>query len=228
MAPSGSKGLHLKKSALSETPPNALLIFTRNPEPGKCKTRLAAKIGDRAALGIFGFLLGHTAAICRELEGVDKLVYFSDRPGDGSIWDPGTFGYRLQSGDDLGERMANAFKEAFDAGHSRVIIIGSDLYDLSAADLRRAYELLEEKDVVLGPAEDGGYYLLGLKQLIPPLFRDKAWGSETVLEETLRDLEGLQVGLLPERNDIDCYEDIAGHTLFEYLINKYSNDQETT
>ncbi|MCO5724640.1 TIGR04282 family arsenosugar biosynthesis glycosyltransferase [Robiginitalea marina] len=213
---------------MSETPPNALLIFTRNPEPGKCKTRLAAKIGDRAALGIYSFLLGHTAALCCELEGVDKLVYFSDRLGDGSIWDPGVFRYRLQSGEDLGERMASAFRETLEAGYSRVIIIGSDLYDLSAADLRHAFELLEEKDAVLGPARDGGYYLLGLKRLVPPLFQHKAWGSETVLEESLRDLEGMQVGLLPERNDIDRYEDIAGHTLFEFLINKYSDDQETT
>jgi rSAM/selenodomain-associated transferase 1 len=227
LATAGPIGAPFKKYALSETPPCALLIFTRNPEPGKCKTRLAAKIGDRAALGIYKFLLGHTAALCRELEGVDKLVYFSDRPGDGSIWEPEIFRHKVQSGEDLGERMASAFRESFDAGYSRVIIIGSDLYDLSAADLRHAFELLEEKDVVIGPARDGGYYLLGLKHLLPPLFQHKAWGSETVLKESLKDLEGLEVGLLPERNDIDRYEDIAGHTLFEFLINKYSDDQET-
>jgi rSAM/selenodomain-associated transferase 1 len=208
------------QSTLLRKPSQALLIFTRNPEPGKCKTRLAASIGDQSALDVYRFLLTHTARIATEVEKTDKFVYFSEHVGDGSFWDPSVFHFRLQSGEELGSRMRNAFREAFTLGYTSVIIIGSDLYDLTPEDLREAFKRLDEHEVVLGPASDGGYYLLGLKVLIPELFENKAWGMDTVLEATLTDLEGRDTFVLPVRNDVDRYEDIAGNPIFESIINR--------
>lgn len=202
----------------------ALLIFTRNPELGKCKTRLAETVGERAALEIYRLLLDHTCSLSKNLEGVDKIVYFSDFLGNGSVWNPSHFQFRLQNGNDLGERMLSAFREAFSEGYSKVVIIGSDIYNLSTYDLQQAFSSLDRHEAVLGPAEDGGYYLLGLTRLIPALFRDKSWGAETVLESSLKDLKEVTTRMLPERNDVDRYEDIAGQPVFESLIKRYSND----
>lgn len=197
----------------------ALLIFTRNPEPGKCKTRLAATIGEKAALEIYDFLLRHTANLSKSLEGMDKYVYFSEYLGDGSTWDPACFEYRLQEGTNLGERMEKALRETFAAGYTRVVLIGSDLYDLATEDLVEAFRQLDRHEVVLGPAGDGGYYLVGLRQLLPGLFQNKQWGTQTVLKDTLADLRGTDTHLLPVRNDVDRYEDIKGNPVFEPFLN---------
>lgn len=209
---------------LSRTTASALLIFTRNPEPGKCKTRLAAAIGDRAALAVYRFLVRHTASIAGELPEVDKFVYFTDRPDDGALWDPTLFRYRLQEGRDLGERMRNAFEAAFRLGYQRVILIGSDLHDLDTEDLRTAFGQLGRHEAVIGPAADGGYYLLGLTRPNPRLFTGKAWSTEQVLSQTLEDLEGADIHLLPVRNDVDHYEDIQGNPIFEDIINQSRNE----
>ena len=205
---------------MSQSSQRALLIFTRNPEPGKCKTRLAATIGERAALDIYCFLLRHTAEVARNLKGADKFVFFSDHPGDGSFWDPVFFEHCLQEGEDLGDRMLQAFREAFSMGYSEVVLIGSDLYDLSTKDLGAAFRELNSHEVVLGPASDGGYYLIGMKRPIPALFKGKQWGKESVLEDTLADLEGISTSLLPIRNDVDRYEDIEGIPVFEPFLNQ--------
>lgn len=214
---------------VSRNSEQALLIFTRNPEPGKCKTRLAATIGDPAALAIYTFLLRHTAALCSSLSDTDKFVYYSEYLGDGSLWDPKIFRPRLQEGPDLGTRMQHAFQAAFEAGYKRVVLIGSDLYYLDTADLAGALDALRGNPVVIGPATDGGYYLMGLTQMIPGLFHDKAWGTNTVLQDTLEDLEGLQPHMLDPRNDVDYYEDIAGIPAFEPFLNdKLPDDRKTT
>ena len=135
------------QSTLLRKPSQALLIFTRNPEPGKCKTRLAASIGDQSALKVYRFLLTHTARIATDVEQTDKYVYFSEHMGDGSFWDPSVFHFRLQSGDDLGSRMHHAFKKTFALGYTSVLIIGSDLYDLSPENLQEALERWNEHKV---------------------------------------------------------------------------------
>lgn len=200
--------------------PRALLIFTRNPVPGKCKTRLAATVGEKAALDIYVFLLQHTAAQCARLGGVKRTVYFSESLGSGAIWDTDTFEYRLQQGADLGMRMQHAFEDAFKSGYREVIVIGSDLLDFSTSDLHNAFELLSENEAVLGPAQDGGYYLLGLTCPVPGIFENKSWGTKSVLKDTLADLKNIKMALLPVRNDIDQYEDIAGNPVFEPFLKK--------
>lgn len=200
-----------------------LLIFTRNPELGKCKTRLAAVIGDEAALEIYKFLLRHTVSVTRGLA-LHKRVCYSESIQQDDYWDPHIYQKVLQEGSDLGARMLGAFKQGFAEGYDKIIIIGSDMYDLQATDLEEAFRRLDGADYVLGPARDGGYYLLGMKATDPRLFSDKDWGSPTVLEATLKDLENKSMALLPEKNDIDVYEDIRDVPVFEQFIKPKRND----
>ncbi|WP_236564531.1 TIGR04282 family arsenosugar biosynthesis glycosyltransferase [Maribacter litoralis] len=186
---------------------NLLLIFTRNPELGKGKRRLAATIGDQAAFNIYKFLLDHTVTITKNLY-AEKQVYYSEEIWEDDIWDNKKFAKKLQSGDDLGARMANAFQEGFQNEYQKIIIIGSDMLDLSQEDLEAAFKALKKNDFVIGPAEDGGYYLLGMKKFMPELFKNKSWGTETVLKDTLADLENETTTLLETKNDVDYYEDI--------------------
>jgi rSAM/selenodomain-associated transferase 1 len=125
----------------------------------------------------------------------------------------------VQKGEDLGARMLQAFQEAFSVGYSEAVLIGSDLYDLTSDDLREAFGQLNRHEVVLGPAGDGGYYLIGMKKAIPGLFQGKQWGTQTVLKETLQNLKEVDTFLLPVRNDVDRYEDIQGNPVFEPFLN---------
>ena len=164
------------------------MIFTRNPELGKCKTRLAATIGDRAALEIYKFLLAHTVSITKDLN-VSKEVYYSEDIVENDLWNPELYTKKQQIGNDLGKRMENAFAEGFANGYQNIIIIGSDIYDLSQNDLENAFEAMNTHQFVVGPAHDGGYYLLGMKSLHQHIFKNKDWGTTTVLQDTLQDLE---------------------------------------
>lgn len=198
---------------------NLLLIFTRNPELGKCKTRLAVTVGNENALAIYQFLLGHTVAITKETNAA-KQVWYSEEIWANDIWANTIYEKRLQVGHHLGERMANAFQSAFASGYERVIIIGSDMYDLNRSDIENAFTILNEANFVIGPATDGGYYLLGMKSFKPELFEHKNWGSGTVLEMTLNDLKNENIHLLDARNDVDVYDDIKDIAAFQpYLKN---------
>lgn len=192
---------------------NLLLIFTRNPVLGKCKTRLAAKVGDEVALAIYVFLLNHTHSITRELQAV-KQVYYTEFIGTHDLWEEGDYEKYLQQGPHLGARMKHAFASGFKSGHERIIIIGSDLHDLSQNDLEMAFEALENHDAVIGPATDGGYYLLGMNNMIPEVFENKDWGTETVFEATMKELKTHKVAVLEARNDVDRYEDIRDNPVF--------------
>ncbi len=206
-----------KKSILKLKQKNLLMIFTRNPELGNCKTRLAATIGDQAALDIYKFLLDHTVSITKNLT-VSKEVHYSIQIRDNDIWDPNIYDKKQQFGDDLGVRMEHAFAEGFAKGYQNIIIIGSDMYDLNQKDIEHAFVILESQDYVIGPAEDGGYYLFGMKSLNSQVFKHKNWGTETVLEDTLKDLQNDNVKLLEERNDIDYYEDIKDIDAFQKFL----------
>ena len=194
-----------------------LIIFTKNPELGKVKTRLANAVGNKAALNIYKFLLSHTVSVTKNLE-VDKRVYYSEEVPEKDIWPSETFYKRLQRGGNLGEKMENAFQDAFNSNYKRVIIIGSDLLDLTQRDLENAFLELEKNDVVIGPAEDGGYYLLGMKSLNSDVFKNKAWSSSSVLSETLKDLEGKKIKILETRNDIDEIQDIDEDSILKKFI----------
>lgn len=189
------------------TSKKALIIFTRNPELGKCKTRLAKTIGDGSALEIYKYLLLHTSKIAEEVT-ADRYVFYSEMINEKDLWDASLFRKKLQKGTDLGERMLNAFRELFEMGYEKVAIIGSDLLDLNADSVNEAYNHLDHFEHVIGPAKDGGYYLLGMKKLTEKVFTNKAWGTSSVLNDTLDDLQNSTIHVLKELNDIDTFEDM--------------------
>lgn len=202
---------------------NLLLIFTRNPELGKCKTRLAAKTGDKIALDIYKFLLNHTVAITQNLN-ADKQVHYSVAIRDNDIWSNNIYHKKLQNGKDLGSRMMNAFKQGFADGYKNIIIIGSDLFDITTTDLENAFDHLLKNDFVVGPATDGGYYLLGMKKLNSSVFKNKDWGTNTVLKDTLKNLKDEKIKLLEAKNDVDYYEDIKDIDAFKPFLKNIKND----
>ncbi|WP_416135536.1 TIGR04282 family arsenosugar biosynthesis glycosyltransferase [Aquimarina sp. 2201CG5-10] len=193
------------------------MIFTRNPELGKCKTRLAATVGDQTALDIYQFLLKHTVSITQDLA-VNKEVHYSTQINENDLWDSNIYDKKKQLGEDLGKRMEYAFSEGFKKGYQNIIIIGSDMYDLNQNDFEKAFKALENHEYVIGPAEDGGYYLLGMKSLNSHIFKSKAWGTSTVLKDTLKDLEHQNIKLLEERNDVDVYDDIKDIEAFQKFL----------
>tara|TARA_R110000751_G_scaffold39719_1_gene94086 strand:- start:94572 stop:95189 length:618 start_codon:yes stop_codon:yes gene_type:complete len=202
---------------LSTKNSDCLIIFTRNPELGKGKRRLAATVGDQAALEIYSFLLEHTRKITKDLP-LTKQVWYSEQVHQNDAWDAIIYDKDVQKGEDLGLRMENAFKTAFE-NHDHVIIIGSDMYDMNQADLEKAFQQLETHDAVIGPAIDGGYYLLGFtKKLVAGVFVNKEWGTETVLEKTLQDLKNVNYATLDARNDVDYYEDIKDIPVFQPFL----------
>ena len=198
----------------------ALIIFTRNPELGKCKTRLAATIGDANALEVYKFLLDHTVAITEQLP-FDRYVFYSEQLHKDDRWNDTIFKKEVQISGDLGQKMQAAFELLFSKGYSRVAVIGSDLFDLRSEDLIKGLEMLQDHQVVLGPAQDGGYYFLGLTELHPQLFKNKKWGTDTVYRDTLSDLGEKKLGKLPVRNDIDYFEDIKDKPEFKPFIPKH-------
>ncbi|PVW17333.1 TIGR04282 family arsenosugar biosynthesis glycosyltransferase [Marixanthomonas spongiae] len=202
------------------TSKKALIIFTRNPELGKVKTRLATSVGDESALKIYKFLVQHTAEITANVQ-ADKFVYYSEGIQKEDSWDNNTYSKKLQQGDDLGIRMYNAFTEVFSLGYDQAIIIGSDMYDLTTEDLNNAFTALKDHDYVIGPAKDGGYYLLGMKQPNQAIFSKKEWGKDSVLQATLDDLKNETVKKLEERNDVDFYGDIRDNEAFQEFLPDY-------
>lgn len=202
----------------------ALIIFTKNPELGKCKTRLAQKIGDQKALEIYKILLKRTAEIVKDLP-VDKYVFYNEKIVANDVWNSSVFFKDLQSKGDLGIKMYKAFENLFLKAYEKVIIIGSDLYDLSPQLISDAFDALKQNEFVIGPAKDGGYYLLGMKKLNKKIFENKVWSTESVLSDTMKDLEGKNTKLLIELNDIDTYEDLISiPELCKHLIDNDKRD----
>ena len=193
---------------------NALIIFIKNLVQGKVKTRLAAKLGDDKAFEIYQMLLAHTFNITNSLN-CDKYVFYSDFIEQHDDWSKHGYTQILQRGNSLGKRMQNAFSQlvecnnSFDRNYDRAVIVGSDCAELQSFIIEDAFKALNKVDVVVGPASDGGYYLLGLKKMYEDLFRDIRWSTSTVLNETLAvcAAKGLSVHLLPILNDIDEEDD---------------------
>ena len=153
---------------------NLTLVFVRNPELGKVKTRLAKTIGDKDALKIYTILLQHTESVLHKVS-CDKVVYYSEEIQSNDLWDNALYQKKLQKGADFGARMQNAFETAFKDTYEKVVIVGSDLFDLNPNHIKEAFTALENHEVVLGPSLDGGYYLLGMKKMNPTVFKNKQW-----------------------------------------------------
>jgi len=196
---------------------NTLLIFTRNLVYGKVKTRLSVTLGNDKALSVYSLLVEHTAKIAKSVDAI-RIVYYSEAIADEDTWD-NTYLKTVQQGGDLGKRMANAFNENLKTGTKMVVIIGTDCYELTGGIIADAFAQLEQHDVVIGPALDGGYYLLGMKVFHPELFVDVAWSTPSVLKDTLSRCESLTLNyfLLPVLSDIDEEKDLEHTDILDKL-----------
>ena len=188
-----------------------LLIFLKYPTPGKVKTRLAASVGDQAASDMYRacteVTLERLAVLC---ENSILCVDPPDAIDATRAWLGDQWTIRAQQGRTLGERLAHAIGEVFADGAQRVVTIGTDSPWLTAANIEEAFESLRASDVVIGPTEDGGYYLIGLSRSIPALFDGIAWSTSAVYQETINTARtlGLRIHTLPSGYDIDRPEDL--------------------
>lgn len=183
-----------------------VLVFQKNAILGKVKTRLASEIGKHRALEIYGGLIQSTYSVLEDVA-APVWTYFSDYiPEIGNKPTEKSF---IQEGKDLGERMANAFARSFELGMEKVVLIGTDCPMLESRHLLRAFELLTNSDLVLGPATDGGYYLIGMKHRADYLFEGIPWSTAAVLMQTIAvaKVRGLHFTLLDELSDIDTLGD---------------------
>jgi len=189
---------------------NALLmVFMKNPIAGKVKTRLAVKIGKNEALNIYKRLIEHTLSVASKLKHYDKAIYYSDSIDDLDSSDNENYTKCLQIGNGLGERLCSAFTNAFRLDYKNVIVIGTDSFEITSTIIENAFRSLENSDVVIGPAKDGGYYLIGMNEPKHKLFKDIEWGTDKVLSKTLSVIKdiGCKHVLLKELADIDTLED---------------------
>lgn len=197
-----------------------VLVFAKAPISGTVKTRLAFVIGNKKALWIYKKLLYKTDSELKKLS-QDVVVFYHGGPSTIFKKIFLAFQKKSQLGEDLGERMKSAFQWGFDKGYEKILIIGTDLWDLSKPLLENAFKQLDSNDYVIGPASDGGYYLLGCKKFTKHLFTEKKWGSPEVYHQTMKELMGKSVAILDEKNDIDTLEDLEQSP---ELYNKFKNE----
>lgn len=207
------------------TSDSLLIVFVKNLRRGKVKTRLAESVGEKTALQIYRQLMIHTREVVIPVE-VDVQVWYSDSISPDDLWDKREqkVEKRTQRGSDLGARMRDAFDSGFSEDYRKIVIIGSDCAELTPEIVEDAFEKLETHDTVIGPSEDGGYYLIGMSSRAPELFEDIAWSTPSVYQATLKKISGNARSLykLPELNDVDTIEDwqeVAGK--FDIRGNKW-------
>jgi len=189
---------------------NLLVVFIKNAIPGNVKTRIGAKLGEKTALLIHQLLLDKTKNLISQINDEIKVkIYYSDYIDGDDNW-PREPGKEVQVGTDLGNRMQGAFFSELGTGTGKVCLIGSDILDFDKYTLEKAFEILSRSDIAIGPATDGGYYLIGMKEYHKGLFRDIRWGSDKVLKDTVTRVNelGLSYELMVELNDVDEVEDI--------------------
>lgn len=188
---------------------NLLIVFVKPPLKGAVKTRLAKSIGKSAALAVYKKLLLHTKQNVLKCA-ADKCVAYDGKIEYSDLWKNHIFQKITQQGHDLGEKMYNAFKDRFGLSYEHICLIGSDIYELNPNILNQAFKHLEDHDLVIGPASDGGYYLIGMNKPHELLFKNIVWSTDGVLSKTIEQAQraGLTYSLLPVLNDIDELEDI--------------------
>ncbi|MFV9550026.1 TIGR04282 family arsenosugar biosynthesis glycosyltransferase [Algibacter sp. PT7-4] len=190
-----------------------VIVFVKNIKLGKVKTRLAKTIGNQGAFHVYSELVKVTEKATQTLT-ADKHIYFSDAIVN-TKW-KNDF-KTVQDGKDLGERMKNAFHNGFKAGYNRIVLIGSDLPDITTTHINKGLEALKQNDIVFGPAEDGGYYLIGLSKMHHFVFNNKPWSQTYLLKETLKEVKenNITFTTLDTLNDIDTYEDLIASKFYQ-------------
>ena len=189
-----------------------LIIFIKNPELGKAKTRLAQSVGPERALQIYRALLGHTRELTKAVP-AKRMLFYSSFVDTEDEWLPQDFDKYLQASGELGQRMEEAFRLAFAEQDGPVLIIGSDCAQLTTDIIQEGIDALAIHDFVIGPAEDGGYYLLGMRSFQPAVFQGIHWSTESVFAQTkdIIDRHGWDLKCLPVLSDIDYEEDWEKH-----------------
>ena len=192
-----------------------LLIFVKYPEPGKVKTRLAENIGSENAATLYREMAESIVNELSKLTDYKKIIFFDppQRKNDIMRWLKFSgFSFMPQEGKSLGERMSNAFNHAFSVGAAKkVVIVGTDCPQVTTQTIVKAFDKLETSEVVIGPSYDGGYYLLGLKRLIPEVFHDIDWSTNLVFGQTMKKLRncGIRPECLEMLRDLDTVEDLS-------------------
>ncbi|MBR9914180.1 MAG: glycosyltransferase [Algicola sp.] len=189
-----------------------VIVFVKNMKLGKVKTRLAKTIGNQAAFEVYKELVQITESATSKLP-IDKRIYFSEAIVD-TKW-PGDY-KTVQEGADLGARMKQAFSQGFKDGYEHIVLIGSDLPDISDKHIKAGIQALNNYDTVFGPAEDGGYYLIGLSKMTSCVFENKPWSTSHLLKETLSELQQKNISFttLDTLNDIDTFEDLEASNFY--------------
>ncbi|MCK5088106.1 MAG: TIGR04282 family arsenosugar biosynthesis glycosyltransferase [Melioribacteraceae bacterium] len=191
----------------------SIIVFARYPVEGKVKTRLASTIGARSAANIYKKIAKNVINEIKSVPNSNKYIFYSEEKENGLIkkWLGKRFYYAHQNGDDLGERMQNAFRIVFGHSPNKVIIVGTDTPDLSADVINNAIDVLDKSDIVIGPAKDGGYFLLGMRKFYPELFQGIQYSTDTVFDETIKKINslGLTFNRLNELQDIDTEGDLV-------------------
>lgn len=198
----------LLMEALTRMNLHHLIIFVKNPALGKVKTRLAMDVGDETALRVYLKLLELTRNAASAVNCTRNVFYSDEVVSD--EWDDDVYNKFVQQGNDLGERMNNAFEQIFALGAQKAVIIGSDCPEIHPEIISTAFEQLDDHDVVIGPASDGGYYLLGMKAMHRSLFENMEWSTERVFSETMEriDRAELSVSTLPVLTDLDTVREL--------------------
>lgn len=192
---------------------SALIIFAREPKDGKVKTRLARDLPVRAVTRLYKAFIRDVIKIALKVPCTERFLFYDAGTGSSiPFLRKAASGFRLkkQAGKDLGERMHKAFEHCHKNGFRRVAIIGSDCVTVNARDIETAFHKLSTHDCVLGPAKDGGYYLIAMSRPCGGIFRGVAWGTSAVLEQTLGNVRALgkTVFLLRQHDDFDEMDDL--------------------
>ncbi len=195
-----------------------LMVFIKDSSKYPVKTRLKTSIGKNKSIWVYNQILKKTALVLKNIK-TDIAVFhynsiISKNPFKNfSKWN------KIQIGENLGKKISNAFNWGFEKGYKKIIIIGSDLWDLNEEIINTGFIELNKNKVVIGPSIDGGYYLLGLNKKMPKIFEGIKWGTQSVLAETLKLLEHKPY-ILPELNDIDTFEDLITNPSLFKIYNK--------
>jgi hypothetical protein len=203
-----------------------LIVFVKNLIPGTVKTRLADEIGADLAMEVYKQLVENTSDISDKVK-VDRAVYYSEYVELYDFFHEDKYSKHLQEGNDLGQRMVNAFFDAFEEGYEKAVLIGSDIPNINKKIIDQAFAELDDHDITVGPAEDGGYYLLGMKKGNPSLFENKTYSHGNVLNELLEAAKEAELSVfqLEELVDLDTKEDFKKAGV-EIVIEDEEGDQQ--
>lgn len=213
----GASGSPKEQSFINMSEKRLLIVFVKNAVLGTAKTRLAKTIGNEKAFEVYKHLMQITEKATSEVENCTVHIYFSSEK-DPNRWS--NYTQFVQQGTDLGERMSDAFRRGFELGFEQIVGVGSDLPDLTAEIIEKGLNELNTNDAVFGPAEDGGYYLIGMRSMLECIFENKPWSTEGLLEITLEELKlkGHSVGVIETLNDVDTEEDLMESSLKGWFI----------